>query len=137
MFICFKHCPSMSMLGSFPHKCCKQQTLGWEIFRADSNTKLLVFVISIHDHELLPTFCCRMLYSILVLSIKFLARNVAYFSLGLSQDGRTALMLAAVSGRSEMVKLLVHRHKATVDEKDPVRSYKFIAVTKKQIIHVV
>ena len=30
-------------------------------------------------------------------------------------------MFAAVGGRSEMVKLLVHRHKATVDEKDPVR----------------
>ena len=26
-------------------------------------------------------------------------------------------MLAAVGGRSEMVKLLLHRHKATVDEK--------------------
>ena len=41
-------------------------------------------------------------------------------------------MFAAVSGRSEMVKLLVHRHKATVDEKDPVRWYKFIIVAKKQ-----
>ena len=40
-------------------------------------------------------------------------------------------MLAAVGGRSEMVKLLVHRHKATVDEKDPVRWYKCIVVMKK------
>ena len=32
-------------------------------------------------------------------------------------------MLAAIGGRSEMVKLLLHRHKATVDEKDPVRWY--------------
>ena len=48
------------------------------------------------------------------------------------QDGRTALMLAAIGGRSEMVKLLLHRHKATVDEKDPVRwyKYKFIILTK-------
>ena len=42
-------------------------------------------------------------------------------------------MFAAVGGRSEMVKLLVHRHKATVDEKDPVRWYKFIVVTKSKI----
>ena len=42
-------------------------------------------------------------------------------------------MLAAIGGRSEMVKLLLHRHKATVDEKDPVRWYKyeFIILTKK------
>lgn len=41
-------------------------------------------------------------------------------------------MLAAIGGRSEMVKLLLHRHKATVDEKDPVRwyKYKFIIFTK-------
>ena len=46
-----------------------------------------------------------------------------FLTLILLQDGRTALMLAAISGRSEMVKLLLHRHKATVDEKDPVRCY--------------
>ena len=32
-------------------------------------------------------------------------------------------MLAAIGGRSEMVKLLLHRHKATIDEKDPVHWY--------------
>ena len=41
----------------------------------------------------------------------------------LLQDGHTALMLAAIGGRSEMVKLLLHRHTATVDERDPVRWY--------------
>lgn len=66
---------------------------------------------------------CRMLCSILVVSLsRSASRNcLIFFSLWLSQDGRTALMFAAVGGRSEMVKLLVHRHKATVDEKDPVR----------------
>ena len=56
-----------------------------------------------------------------------------FLTLILLQDGRTALMLAAISGRSEMVKLLLHRHKATVDEKDPVcwYIYKFVVFTKK------
>ena len=73
--------------------------------------------ISIHDRELVGASMVGAMQKLAIVcySIKFhQARNVAYF---LTQDSRTALMLAAVGGRSEMVKLLLHRHKATVDER--------------------
>ena len=96
-----------------------------------------IHITNVHRYvvEIYWTLAAAMLCSVLVclsLKLHLIRNNVWYFSLWSSQDGRTALMFAAIDGRSEMVKLLVRRHKATVDEKDPVRWWKLIIVTKKQ-----
>ena len=44
------------------------------------------------------------------------------YCISFSQDGHTALMLAAIDGKStEIVRLLLEQYKAGTDEKDPVR----------------